>query len=281
MQTLEDFLRRYSFRRALAVFVSAQLIGTGLALGLANRVPILAAIPGIGIELLRGLPALLMILVVWLELVTRKIDVSLSLMQIFQRITRVDLAAIALFNLAIGILSILVILLGIHLFSPDSLREALLPKESSLSGLLIGAVTSSTLAPISEEIVFRGWLFNVLRKRLHVWLAIILSSLAFAAIHPSLSLITTFLFGVSAAIAYYKTQNLWASILIHALNNLLISAQSITEYILIQVGLIDGSTNPSHLFLVLGIPCLAITILLGRYLVIQKRFFNLLVPLSP
>jgi membrane protease YdiL (CAAX protease family) len=263
----------------MIVFVLAQLIGTVLAIGLANQAPEWVARPGLGLEVLRGIPALLIILVVWLELAIRNIKVTPSLTQIFQRVAPVDVAAITLFNLAIGILSIVTILLSIHHYSPDSLREALTPSQSSLVVLWIGAATSTTLAPVSEEIVFRGWLFNGLRRRLHLWPAIILSSLAFAAIHPSISSFTTFIFGVSAAIVYYKTQNLWASILIHALNNLLISAQSIIEHVLIRLGLVNANASMNSVAYTLGLPSGLLAILLGVYLVRKKHFFNLQVPL--
>ncbi|MFW6730824.1 MAG: CPBP family intramembrane glutamic endopeptidase [Synechococcus sp.] len=271
MQTLQAFFLRYSLRRALVVFALAQLLGTGLTLGLANTVPLLIAIPGSGIELLRGLPALLIIIAVGVELLGRRIDPREELRLVFQRISRADVAALVLFNLAIGMVSILVVLLSLHQVSPA--------QPSSMAALGIAAVTSTTLAPISEEIVFRGWLFNGLKRRFQVWPAILLSSLAFAAIHPSISLITTFVFGVLVAIAYEKTQNIWVSILIHALNNLLISAQAIAEHMLISAGLAKDSTDLSQLALVLGLPSVLLMILLGRYLIRQKQFFNLLVPL--
>lgn len=281
MQELEDFFKRYRFKTSLIIFVLAQLIGTGLAIGLANCLPVLAAIPGMGMELLMGMPALLIILTVWLQLVVRKINVTEGLGQIFARITPHDVVAIVVFNLAIGVLSILAILLGIHLWAPASLDKVLEPKSISLAGLWIGAVTSTTLAPISEEIVFRGWLFNALRRRLQLWLAILLSSLAFAAIHPSLSFFTTFLFGSCAAILYYKTNNLWVSILVHALNNLLIASQSIAETSLVKSGLVSSSHSLTQLGFLLGVPSLLLTLLLGHYLVVRKRFFDLRVPLLP
>ena len=271
MQTLQAFFLRYSLRRALMVFALAQILGTGLSLGLVNTVPLLIAIPGSGTELLRGLPALLIIAVVGVELLGRRIDPKEELVLVFQRISRADIAALVVFNLALGMASILVVLLSFQLVSPA--------QPSSMAALGIAAVTSTTLAPISEEIVFRGWLFNGLKRRFQVWPAILLSSLAFAAIHPSISLITTFVFGVLVAIAYEKTQNIWVSILIHALNNLLISAQAITEHMLISAGLANQSTDLSRLTLVLGLPSVLLMILLGRYLIRQKQFFNLLVPL--
>ena len=166
MQTLQAFFLRYSLRRALVVFALAQLLGTGLTLGLANTVPLLIAIPGSGIELLRGLPALLIIIAVGVELLGRRIDPREELRLVFQRISRADVAALVLFNLAIGMVSILVVLLSLHQVSPA--------QPSSMAALGIAAVTSTTLAPISEEIVFRGWLFNGLKRRFQVWPAILL-----------------------------------------------------------------------------------------------------------
>lgn len=281
MQPLQDFLQRYSLRRALVVVALAQLLGTGLTLGMVTIAPSLAAIPGAGLELLRGIPALLIIVVAWLELRGRGIDPRQGLQRLFARIRRVDLAAIVLFNLATGMVSILVMLLGMHLLAPGSLPDVLAPQQTSMLALWIAAVSSSTLAPISEELVFRGWLLNALSRRIQAWPAILLSSLAFAAIHPSLSLVTTFVFGVVAAIVYNKTQNIWVSILIHALNNLLISAQAIGEHLLIRTGLVDDTTNLRHLAFTLGLPSLLLIILLGDYLIRQKRLFNLLVPLVP
>jgi len=271
MQTLQAFFLRYSLGRALVVFASVQLLGTGLTLGLVNLVPLLVAVPGSGIELLRGLPALLIIAIVGVELLGRHIDPREDLRLVFQRISRADVASLVFFNLAIGMVSILVVLLSLHQVSPA--------QPSSMAALGIAAVTSTTLAPISEEIVFRGWLFNSLKRRFQAWPAILLSSLAFAAIHPSISLITTFVFGVLVAIAYEKTQNIWVSILIHALNNLLISAQAIAEHMLISAGLANERTDLSQLTLVLGLPSVLLMILLGHYLIRQKQFFNLLVPL--
>ena len=281
MQIMQDYLQRYSFPKALIVFILAQLIGTGLALGLVKVAPGLASLPGVGLEILRGVPALLIIIFFWLEMVLKKVNYSQSLGQVFERITRFDVVALPLFNLAIGILSILVILYGIHLFSPSSFDNALDSKQSSLIGLLVAGIMATIIAPISEEIVFRGWIFNALKRKIPLWPALILSSIAFSAIHPSLASITTFLFGLCVAIAYYKTQNLWVGIIIHALNNFLISAQSIIEHVLIQRGLIDEATNLNQIALMLGVPGLLLTVSLGYYLVKQRQFFNLRVPLYP
>jgi hypothetical protein len=278
---MQDYLQRYNLLKALIVFILAQLIGTGFALGLLKIFPNLASLPGVGLEVLRGVPALLIIVFFWLEMVAKKVNYSQSLGQVFARITPFDIVAVAVFNLAVGILSILVIIYSVQLLSDNSLADVLGSQPSSLIGLLVAGIMATIIAPISEEIVFRGWLFNALKRKMQVWPALILSSIAFSAIHPSLSSITTFLFGVCVAIAYYKTRNLWVPIIIHSLNNFLISAQSIVEHFLIHWGLVDEAANLNQLAFVLGIPGLVLTILLGFYLVKRRRFFKLTVPLYP
>jgi membrane protease YdiL (CAAX protease family) len=278
---MQDYLQRYNLLKALIVFILAQLIGTGFALGLLKIFPNLASLPGVGLEVLRGVPALLIIVFFWLEMVAKKVNYSQSLGQVFARITPFDIVAVAVFNLAVGILSILVIIYSVQLLSDNSLADVLGSQPSSLIGLLVAGIMATIIAPISEEIVFRGWLFNALKRKMQVWPALILSSIAFSAIHPSLSSITTFLFGVCVAIAYYKTRNLWVPIIIHSLNNFLISAQSRVEHFLIHWGLVDEAANLNQLAFVLGIPGLVLTILLGFYLVKRRRFFKLTVPLYP
>lgn len=278
---MQDYLQRYNFPKALMIFILAQLIGTGLALGLLKIVPSLASLPGVGWEILRGFPALLIIVFFWLEMVVKKVNYSQSLGQVFERITPFDVVILTVFNLAIGILSILVILYGIQFFFSSSPNDALDSKQSSLIGLLVAGIVATIIAPISEEIVFRGWLLNALKRKMQVWPALILSSISFSAIHPSLSSITTFFFGVCVAIAYYKTQNLWVGIIIHSLNNFLISAQSIIEHVLIHRGLVSEVFDLNQSALVLGVPSLLLTVLLGYYLVQKRHFFNLTVPLYP
>lgn len=80
------------------------------------------------------------------------------------------------------------------------------------------------LAPVFEEVLFRGILFSALRRRVPVLFAVVLSSLVFAGLHfYSLSgFVSVFLGGCIFAWVYHKTESLWAPILIHAITNALI-----------------------------------------------------------
>jgi uncharacterized protein len=77
---------------------------------------------------------------------------------------------------------------------------------------IVGAI----LAPIVEEVVFRGFLFGGLRKYLNVWPAILISGALFGALHfQLLAFPVLFLLGIILAALYQRTGSLWMPILMH------------------------------------------------------------------
>ena len=86
---------------------------------------------------------------------------------------------------------------------------------------LITFIDVVLVAPVSEEFIFRGVLLNRLDKRIPLIAAIVISSLLFGFLHGTFGFISAFIFGVCMCIVYLKTQNIFASISIHILNNLL------------------------------------------------------------
>lgn len=76
------------------------------------------------------------------------------------------------------------------------------------------------VAPIVEEIVFRGLIFKQLSKY-HVGFAMVISSICFACMHMNVVQgIPTFFMGLVLAYSYWKTGSLVTSMGIHFLNNL-------------------------------------------------------------
>jgi len=77
------------------------------------------------------------------------------------------------------------------------------------------------LGPIFEEIIFRGYLFKILKIRLNNFYAIILNSIIFGIIHFELSaIIPAVILGISLSLIRLKTNNLIPSTIIHSLHNL-------------------------------------------------------------
>ncbi|MEZ0318486.1 MAG: CPBP family intramembrane glutamic endopeptidase [Pyrobaculum sp.] len=81
------------------------------------------------------------------------------------------------------------------------------------------AVQALALAPLVEEVVFRGLMFEEARRRLGVAAAYLISSLLFSLLHsPGLGAVPIFIIALSLAYAYHK-HGLPASVAIHFFQN--------------------------------------------------------------
>ena len=94
--------------------------------------------------------------------------------------------------------------------------------------LLLALLVTAVAAPVCEEIFFRGMLFRLLESRMALWLAVLGSALAFGAAHASpaisLALLPTFVYmGVVLALLYVRTGWLTNTILLHSLNNAVVT----------------------------------------------------------
>ena len=90
-------------------------------------------------------------------------------------------------------------------------------------GLIL--VRACLLAPLAEELLFRGALFGWLRRRLPATPTIVLTAALFAGIHMMpLLLPVTFLFGVAAGWVRERTGSTLPFFAMHVLNNVLMLA---------------------------------------------------------
>lgn len=90
--------------------------------------------------------------------------------------------------------------------------------DPKLASLLV--ITAVLIAPIYEELLFRGHLQTLLRYFLRrPWPAILLASAAFAVVHPWWTQPPIFFLAVCLGYSYERSNNLWVPILIHALFN--------------------------------------------------------------
>ncbi|GJM41353.1 MAG: hypothetical protein DHS20C20_16350 [Ardenticatenaceae bacterium] len=90
------------------------------------------------------------------------------------------------------------------------------------AAMITSVVLISTLVPLWEETFFRGFIHNVLRNRLGMWAAILVSSLLFGLFHIiPLQIIGAFTLGILLAWLYEKSGSLWLPIFAHTLNNVI------------------------------------------------------------
>lgn len=94
------------------------------------------------------------------------------------------------------------------------------PTAATVAGF---AFLTVVVAPIVEEVVFRGFVFNALRSRFSVAAAAVLSGLLFGVVHifgsPVEFLVPLALLGTILALILWKTRSLYPCIALHALNN--------------------------------------------------------------
>lgn len=89
------------------------------------------------------------------------------------------------------------------------------------SVLVLDSIVAIIFAPIIEELVFRGILFNRLKIKTGIIPAMIISSFIFAIGHDFGGITSAFIFGICMCTLYLKTDNILIPMSIHFLNNLL------------------------------------------------------------
>lgn len=127
----------------------------------------------------------------------------------------------------------------ISIFSPIKMAE----NEQAVQGMIEGTpllafITTTILAPITEEMTFRKTFKDVLDNK---WLFILMSGLTFGALHVVLSLDSLYSLlyiipysslGISFAYILYKTKNIFSCIAMHAFHNGILTLMSIALSVL-------------------------------------------------
>ncbi len=147
-------------------------------------------------------------------------DFKLSAIRIFEDVSFKTILGIVIANIffSYGMLYLTNFLLSIPLF--NSILN--LSFAHKVSWVLVGGLLSKLIiAPISEELLFRGLFLNKLRLIVPLSFAIIISSFLFGAFHSLGSIISAIVFACCMCILYLKTNNILVPIFAHFLNNFL------------------------------------------------------------
>lgn len=118
---------------------------------------------------------------------------------------------------AAGII-ILIVTSVLGLKPPDNAKDT---ADSFLSGnLFLGVVLASLIAPLIEEIIFRGMLFSAISAKYSYGYGIALSTLVFSVIHLNpLQMLTAIILGTYLCWMYKKLNSIYPGMILHALHN--------------------------------------------------------------
>jgi uncharacterized protein len=172
---------------------------------------------------LYSIQVILMLGVVWyFALFRRKSglrDLGLRYYSIFKTIWYSFISLIAIFLVSFLYVFFMNSTFGIE--APSSKIEVLVRNGSLSSNILLIVVT--VIAPLSEEVFFRGFLYSAFKKSWGVNVALFLSSFLFAAVHLEIySFIPIMIIGWLLAYLFEKTKSLMPAIFLHGAYNLVL-----------------------------------------------------------
>ena len=129
----------------------------------------------------------------------------------------------------------------------QKLLEQLGSNESTVL-LLLSAGLTCAIAPICEEILFRGFIFTALRNWRGTLPAALITGLLFGGVHaassPALDLVPLAALGVGLCLLYRRTGSLYPCIVAHSLNNSIAFASleswNVGEWALLLTGSLAG-----------------------------------------
>lgn len=85
---------------------------------------------------------------------------------------------------------------------------------------VLAFATLVIVAPVAEETLFRGYLFGKLRRAMPLWMAMLVTSVLFGAVHGQWNVgIDVFVLSMVACGLREVTGSIWAGILLHMIKN--------------------------------------------------------------
>lgn len=135
--------------------------------------------------------------------------------------------------------------------------------------LLLEIIASVIIAPILEELIFRGVIFNRLKIRVGIIPAMIISSFIFGIGHQFGGMTSAFLFGICMCILYLKTDNILVPMSVHFINNVVATILELAQF--------DLFISQMPWIIPATVVALIATVLLIKYIIqetsmLKKRF---------
>ena len=176
--------------------------------------------------------SLILLFFVWALKGTKGLGRNFS--NVFERNNRREIFYVFLINIIFACLFLLLIS-GLDILSgigdPNWVSMWDIDSVDVESGIILfDAITAIFFAPVVEELVFRGVLFNRLKIRTGLIPAMLISSFLFGIGHEFGGMTSAFLFGICMCILYLKTDNILIPMSVHFINNVVATILELTPF---------------------------------------------------
>ena len=125
------------------------------------------------------------------------------------------LVGLGLWGVSFVVATAQMLVLGAH---PQTLVVAV-AAHRGLEAFVLDMVSGAIVVPFVEELFFRAVIFTLLRQRMRLAYAAIISSAIFAVGHDIGSWIPVFILGLAFAVLYDRRHSLWTNALAHGVVN--------------------------------------------------------------
>jgi membrane protease YdiL (CAAX protease family) len=130
-------------------------------------------------------------------------------------------AYVALIPILIGIIAMISVVINVIKYVPPKQPVVeLFLKERNAPFLLYTSLFAAIAGPVIEELFFRGFVYNAIKKYIGIFWATLLTAAMFAGLHTHLvGFLPILALGILLAYLYEKTGTLISSITVHMIHN--------------------------------------------------------------
>ncbi len=149
---------------------------------------------------------------------TTREDLGIQRLPTWMDIVWVPAGAIAYLVLTASITALAMLVLKFIDF--DQVQDTGFSGINEQAEYIMAFVMLVVIAPIAEELLFRGYLFGKLRKYSPTWIAILITSVLFAIVHFAWNVgLDVFALSIVLCLLRVVSGSLWPSIMLHMLKN--------------------------------------------------------------
>ena len=132
-----------------------------------------------------------------------------------------EITKVLIANIIFSFLSVSLISGILHYLNIDLLKKVMEESPFKSDNIFLIILGACVIAPIFEEVVFRGIVYTRLRCRFGNTAAIILAALIFGLLHISLAAVHAIIMGITFCIIFKKYNNIFINIILHCIHNIL------------------------------------------------------------